>query len=1412
MPDRTSLGRVFTRARLRELALLFGLALWIYAPGLLAQVGQSANLVVDPGFESGVSDFYGQDDYSTVQRSTDSPIAGNASLRLTASGWGTAMWWSYDFTGGRASQLDVSARLRSDLESSSIFNFCAIVYFTDWSTEEACTPVDGSLGDKGVVSASLPIDETRDLMWVNIRMYQEGSEPLVMMVEDAAATLDIVAMPPSGGGGSGDGGDGGGGDSGGDDGGDSGGDGGSTPDPCTVSQTTVYPGFNYQLPAARPFISLASYTQASPTSTPALRMRAAADAAIAGQPPYAYSATHSVIVHALTGGPTYLTDAINRVEAFVTDAEADIANGNRPNISSDSYLEVGWYLEQLALTYDRGYALLTPAQRDRWAALAEQSLVNLWNPSEAEWGGVAHPWSGWSVCDPGNNYHFSFLRATMLWALASQNPTWIQFLQQQKFGPLLDYYAALPGGGTREGTGYGTALNNLFGSYILWKDSTGEDLAGITPHPRQTIDYWVHATVPTLDHFAPIADLSRQSIPEIYDYQESLVHELVVLNAGTPEARRGTWWLQQNSVEQMAHTFSLASDLLSYPDQPAAPTQLSYHSPGAGVFFARTNWTTDATWMSMVAGKFDQSHAHQDQGAFTFFQNDWLAVTNNIWSQSGIHQEVDVHNTLRFERADSSVIQQNRSDLVASTMTASQSGGVTTVVANLANAYSANAGSIQAWTRTVELSESTLRVTDECEVASGIRPIFQLQVPTEPVVQADGSIRAGRLLITLGQPATASFLAMNAAEFWRGYRIDLVPESGCAFDVTLYATEAPPDEEPGGGGGSGENPPSDPPGGPGGAPAPTEPPTCVDCVTDPIEAPWSEVGPAATRIKSPAQHMHFTEGAPFRILADARDPNAWMCPPGHPPYVCPDTQVRFFVNGELVAFATPSATDFNLWEARLPNGLPAGDHVLTVAYVPYNPSTGAGGTPVQGLAPVTIHVDPAPVKSGTVTLTENVVLSGATPLDWSDVTVVGNGFTVTAAANYSGNIVIDNAMVTGLGNFTARGIDIATSGSVTVEGSVFEATGGMRFTAQGTLTVRDNELRANNLFTYVSNNPDVPVVLELASSTAGGKTVHGNRLGAGILRIRGGSLWQIGGLAAGEGNVLMGPRAVLEIVNSSNNRIQGNYLRHDYHGGFSQGFNLIMAGSSDQALIEHNVIRGGSWPVQSVGGEFRYNLVVESGHNFWRGTRHNTQIHHNIFVNAAAANTGYEGAMKVYSGETGVAVYNNTFDAGGAIGAFNSAAFNLGAGSLFASIRNNLFTAFSSVSGFGGAFVSAPGGSVTTHRVVSADYNAWYNPLAQGSVAYLTGIVATTPGTNDVHANPLLAGPVEIPYRMQEGCLWLGTCSTGQVLSHYRETYRPTASSPLNAAGDPNDGAGTAIGAVGPDDNNAADLFGRVAQ
>ena len=51
------------------------------------------------------------------------------------------------------------------------------------------------------------------------------------------------------------------------------------------------------------------------------------------------------------------------------------------------------------------------------------------------------------------------------------------------------------------------------------------------------------------------------------------------------------------------------TNMIQLPNEP-----LTYHATGVGRIFARTGWDTeDALWMTFVAGKYNESHAHQDQ-------------------------------------------------------------------------------------------------------------------------------------------------------------------------------------------------------------------------------------------------------------------------------------------------------------------------------------------------------------------------------------------------------------------------------------------------------------------------------------------------------------------------------------------------------------------------------------------------------------------------------------------------------------------------------------------------------------------------------------------------------------------------------------------------------------------------------
>ena len=527
------------------------------------------------------------------------------------------------------------------------------------------------------------------------------------------------------------------------------------------------------------------------------RFRSWVDAAVNGSPGYAYEARDSVLMYLISRDAKYCNHAVTLVDRQVSDAEAAIAAGQRPAVAADSYLEVGPMIADLSLTYDACRARLSAAQKQRWGAYAEQAIWNVWNHQQARWGAVSHPWSGWSVNNPGNNYHYSFLEATMTWALASRNPTWLNMLQADKLPKLEAYYRALPGGGSREGTGYGTAQMRLFELYRIWRDAMRIDLANVSPHATDTIQYWAHATVPTMDRFAPIGDQSRNSVPEIYDYHRRLMLEARNVTASMQAKDVASWWLNRISVQQMGQGANFRYDLLQPGGAGTAPSSLHYRAEGAGALFARSGWDTGAMWFSHVAGRYDESHAHQDQGSFTLFAGDWLAVTENIWSRSGIQQGTEVHNVLRFERTDTSyrqcaapandrIVHQCEGTTSTTTITPGSNGALS-VVSNLTPAYAGNPAVVR-WTRRLDFAARTLTVRHDYATGSGTSAIFQLQVPVQPTVSGN-TVTAGRLRVRVLQPVNPTitlrnWTAINSSEFTRGWRIDIGGGSG-VYQVEL---------------------------------------------------------------------------------------------------------------------------------------------------------------------------------------------------------------------------------------------------------------------------------------------------------------------------------------------------------------------------------------------------------------------------------------------------------------------------------------------------------------------------------------------------------------------------------------------------------------------------------------------------
>ena len=522
------------------------------------------------------------------------------------------------------------------------------------------------------------------------------------------------------------------------------------------------------------------------------RFRRWVDEAVQGSPGYAFSASDAALLYRLAPERAYCDLAVRMVEADVAAAEAAIARGERPAVAGDSYLEAGPRIADLSLTLDTCRAQVGDAQRTRWSAYAEQAVWNLWHPAQAHWGDTAQPWTGWSVDNPGNNYHYSFVEATLYWALASGSGKWMAFLREQKLAPLQAYYAKLPGGGSLEGTGYGAAQMRLFSIYRLWRDATGQDLANANPHAGDSIAYWVHATVPTLDRFAPIGDQSRNSVPELYDYHRRLVLEARALSKDPARRALASWWLRSISVPRMTGGFNFVHDLLPAGDEGTPPAALDYQATGVGHVFARSSWDRDAMWLAFVAGPYAESHAHQEQGGFTLFARDWLAVSENIWSHSGIQQGTETNNVVRFERADPGapqcmapqgdrVLHQCEQGARASLEVTRGGDGSLVLDADLTPVYGGNPA-LGAWRRQLVFRGRTLRVTDRFTLGAGTRAVFQLNVPEAPTIQGNQAV-AGRLRVKVLEPAGATLSGfdwskVDAREFRRGWRLDVAGGTG----------------------------------------------------------------------------------------------------------------------------------------------------------------------------------------------------------------------------------------------------------------------------------------------------------------------------------------------------------------------------------------------------------------------------------------------------------------------------------------------------------------------------------------------------------------------------------------------------------------------------------------------------------
>lgn len=518
----------------------------------------------------------------------------------------------------------------------------------------------------------------------------------------------------------------------------------------------------YRIPAAHPRILLSDEATRSrlkkvleSRSPAAGRFQDQVAGQLMGRRAYAFQPWYAALLYQLTGDARYASYAIDETEKFVVAEEAKIAANQRATVAGDSYLEVGQYIGNVALVYDWCHALLTPEQRKRWTAYANNAVANVWNHKSATWGQTVYPWTGWSVDNPSNNYYYSFLRATMLLGLATHGENdrareWLDKFRIEKIENQLipTFNRDLAGGGSREGTGYGTAMKGLWQLYDWWERSTGERLATRTPHTLASMAHLMHSIVPTLDRLAPTGDHARDSSGALFDYHREY---LMVLQALYPDERLSgiaRSLLEASSVPQMKNSFMFFADFLyEQPDLPVRPLAelgTTYWAPGTGQLMMRSSWEPSATYANFICGPYTESHAHRDQGSFVLFKGSWLATDANVFSRSGIEQEEELHNLVRFETGGTTARQGYGT--ACSLAALADNPNFTYASARVTPVYRNQPSVAKSEREFLFIKPDTLVVLDRAvAAAAGTRRIWTLNLGTTPDVAGDTiSVADGR--------------------------------------------------------------------------------------------------------------------------------------------------------------------------------------------------------------------------------------------------------------------------------------------------------------------------------------------------------------------------------------------------------------------------------------------------------------------------------------------------------------------------------------------------------------------------------------------------------------------------------------------------------------------------------------------
>jgi hypothetical protein len=500
-----------------------------------------------------------------------------------------------------------------------------------------------------------------------------------------------------------------------------------------------------------------------------------------------------------------------------------------------------------------------------------------------------------------------------------------------------------------------------------------------------------------------------------------------------------------------------------------------------------------------------------------------------------------------------------------------------------------------------------------------------------------------------------------------------------------------------------------------------------------------------------------------------------------------------------------------------------------------------------------LHAGTKAIGAGeTLQLQEDLVLAGDDVLEIKGTadrpcTLIGNQHRIRSDAKWTGSLKIAHCTIqklgepakrAGNGQITGPGaaafdLKATGKGGIVIEHCTFDACAAIHLQNDdvSTASFRNNTVLESSVVAITKNIENSGPAFVARGNSKERKLFQGNFIPRGKIVFQAPN-WLIGGDRDADSNLLIGWRIGIE-AHGDGSVVRGNYfhLRMPINAEFPHWSQVSVFTTGKNVIGEHNVIRDGEWIVRFVEGEFRYNIISDIIDHDLMQTGSYGRIHHNLFL--AGVSDSRQGSMSaciavVYPPKNpgeGIEVFNNVFDGGGRL---DVPGIEVAPKGFVKSVRNNVFFNFAHKE----KYYKLPQAMIRTiwndepteekpARLGYADYNLFHNPGVKAPRNYLLSVAGKVErqdagfgkhdipvgGAKDAQADPKFKGPIEkFPFSNDD--IRARKVTISQILAAYREAYTPADGSPLIGAGDPADGEGNFIGAIGAGKNPPHDRFG----